>query len=315
MSRFDGADDHPDDSALRDRAQLFLVGALSLAVVFVALSLILNSAIYTENLATRSTDAAGGAAVLDTRADVEAGVAGLIEYENRNRASVDPTAVENGVAELNSQVGNYSVRNGRAVRVSYVSRTDGTAAEQSTEGNFFADGTTTADWSVATNVDGLRAFEQRVQIGSLATESGDPFATEFVGGGDTHRVRLLRVGDDDLRVEVTTLSGEVEETERCALYDGASVDESVTVDLTSATVGGEPCPALEFFDESAIYDVSYENGDAVSGTYRFVVDEGSVQAVPNSKEVVYAVTVDLAYYSSNLDYETTLRVAPGEAGA
>ncbi|WP_117591726.1 DUF7261 family protein [Haloprofundus halophilus] len=319
MSRSERAREDVDaDSTLRDRAQLFLVGALSLAVVFVALSLILNSAIYTENLATRSTDAAGGAAALETRADVEDGVAGLIEYENRNRASVDPTAVESGVRELDSQVGNYNIRNGRVVNVSLAGDPDaavdvGTAVAQSDGPFVAADEDPGTDWTVASDVDGLRAFEQRVRIDSLASDSEDAFATEFDDGSDVHEVRLLRVGDDDLRVEVDGPSG----TEQCALYDGASAtDEYVTVDLTSATVGGEPCPALEFFEESATYDISYVNSDQVSGTYRFVINEGSIdESGPDPKDVIYAVTVELTYYSADLDYETTIRVAPGEPDA
>ncbi|WP_224447164.1 DUF7261 family protein [Haloprofundus salilacus] len=314
VSRF--RDDPWDDVS---RAQLFLVGALSLAVVFVALSLILNSAIYTENLASRSTDAAGASAALDTRADVEAGVAGLIAYENRNRESFDEaeveTAVKGGVNELNRQVGNFSVRNGRVVNVSYVSFDSGTAANQSTDGQFVPAEDSTTDWTVASSHDGLRAFEQRVKIGSLALSEDDAFATEFTADdGETYQVRLLQVNDDDLRVKVVRLTseGEIEESNHCALYDDASADEFVTVDITSATVGGEPCPALEFFKDSTTYDVAYVNGDQVSGTYRFVVDGSVDDEVPKSKEVIYAVTVNFAYSSSELDYETTIRVAPGE---
>ncbi|QCJ47857.1 hypothetical protein [Haloprofundus sp. MHR1] len=321
-----------DVSRLRDgpwndvsRAQLFLVGALSLAVVFVALSLILNSAIYTENLASRSTDAADASAALDTRADVETGVAGLIAYENRNRESFVEaeveTAVEGGVDELNSQIGDFSVRNGRVVQVSYVSLNSGTAAEQSANEQseveqFVSAEDSTTDWTVASGHESFRAFEQRVKIGSLALSEDDAFATEFTADdGETYQVRLLRVNDDDLRVKVVRLTseGEIEESNHCALYDDASADEYVTVDLTSATVGGEPCPALEFFEDSVAYDVAYVNGDQVSGTYRLVVDgSADVSEVPESKEVIYAVTVDFAYSSSELDYETTIRVAPGE---
>lgn len=39
----------------RDRGQMLLVGAFALSLVFVALALLLNSAIYTENLTTRSS--------------------------------------------------------------------------------------------------------------------------------------------------------------------------------------------------------------------------------------------------------------------
>ena len=50
--------DHTTGGA--DRAQLILVGALALAVTLVGIALVLNSAIFAENLATRSNQGRRG---------------------------------------------------------------------------------------------------------------------------------------------------------------------------------------------------------------------------------------------------------------
>jgi len=53
----------PDTATDEDRAQLILITGLTLAVILVAVVLILNTVIYTENLATRGVDAGGGEAI------------------------------------------------------------------------------------------------------------------------------------------------------------------------------------------------------------------------------------------------------------
>jgi len=57
-----------------DRAQLFLVGALALAVIFVVLAVLLNTAIYTGNIATR---------------DVGPGTGVVVEYEQAATGMAD----------------------------------------------------------------------------------------------------------------------------------------------------------------------------------------------------------------------------------
>ncbi|MEF8907354.1 MAG: hypothetical protein V5A13_05805, partial [Haloarculaceae archaeon] len=47
----------------RDRGQIILVTAFALAVAFVALSVVINGAIFTQNLATRGDTAGGGDAL------------------------------------------------------------------------------------------------------------------------------------------------------------------------------------------------------------------------------------------------------------
>lgn len=65
----------------RDRGQLILITGLVIAVLLVAMVLILNSAIYTENVATRGVDKGGNDAI-DFRNTVVEGAEEIIEKEN-----------------------------------------------------------------------------------------------------------------------------------------------------------------------------------------------------------------------------------------
>ncbi|MCL7418278.1 MAG: hypothetical protein M8354_10625, partial [Halalkalicoccus sp.] len=64
-----------------DRGQLILVTGVTIAVILVALVVLLNTVIYTENLATRGIDS-GADDALEYRATVVGSVGELIEYEN-----------------------------------------------------------------------------------------------------------------------------------------------------------------------------------------------------------------------------------------
>ena len=115
------ADVGPDSDGASDRAQLLLVTALALAVMLVTVALLLNTAIFTENVATRDTTADGREAVelrgeavgnLDFRAtftamddrirdrviaEIEAGVErGQFAVANPETAATDLTMLLNG---------------------------------------------------------------------------------------------------------------------------------------------------------------------------------------------------------------------------
>src|SRR6056297_2455049 len=64
------------------RGQMLLVAALGLAVAFVALALVLNAVVFTENLATRNPDPADDA--LAYEGAVTEGVGGLLAETNRH---------------------------------------------------------------------------------------------------------------------------------------------------------------------------------------------------------------------------------------
>lgn len=67
----------------RNRGQLILITGLVIAITMVAMVLILNSAIYTENVATRGVDS-GGDDAIDFRNTVIEGSEEIIEHENES---------------------------------------------------------------------------------------------------------------------------------------------------------------------------------------------------------------------------------------
>ena len=84
----------PSKPAATDRGQLLLITALAIAVILVTVALLLNAAIYTENVATRDTTA-DGAAAIEVRGDIVQSIGGIIEAENRHGKT--QTAVEDSV--------------------------------------------------------------------------------------------------------------------------------------------------------------------------------------------------------------------------
>ena len=97
-----------------DRGQLVLVAGLALAVVLLALVLLANTAIYTENLATRE-DGVGERDVLGYRASVVDG-----EYDSRTALEAN---VSDGVARLDGLLRGSAARRAAGARVD----TDATA--------------------------------------------------------------------------------------------------------------------------------------------------------------------------------------------
>jgi hypothetical protein len=308
---------------VRDRAQLFLVGALSLAVVFVVLALVVNSAIYTENLATRSTDSGTDDAV-KFRATVESSVGGLVAYENRN--TVDTTALQTGIDDdIDDRLARFNGRHGAFSRVTYLSDSPGTQLIQDTDREFSNNGGGSDDWELATGVTATRSFQQRSEIDALEDTSffGGLFGTDVFrtnvtdDDGDVYSVALYHdAGADEAYVTVRDPSG----TDRTCTYDYDSASETVTVDLTSAQFAGHHCGALEFWgDLDTPYSIEYVNGQSAEGTWDLVVqgsetsaNYGAAADGPYTKSAIYDVTVRLLYRTDDVTYKTSVTVAPGE---
>lgn len=308
---------------VRDRAQLFLVGALSLAVVFVVLALVVNSAIYTENLATRSTDSGTDDAV-KFRTTVESSVGGLVAYQNRN--TVDTTRLQTGIDDdIDDRLARFNGRHGAFSRVSYVSNSAGTQLIQDTDRDFSNNGGGSNDWQLATDVSATRSFQQRSEIGELDDTSllgsilgSSVFQTVVTDDtGDTYRVGVYY--DSGAGEAYATVEDPSGNTQTCT-YDYASTTETVTVDLTSAEFAGSHCAPLEFWgDLDTPYSIQYVNGQSAQGTWDLVMQGtptganfGVAADGPYEKTGIYDVTVRLLYRTDDVTYKTSVTVAPGE---
>jgi len=107
------------------------------------------------------------------------------------------------------------------------------------------------------------------------------------------------------------------------------------IDVTGGTVAGEPCDALRGSYRFAHgvgdrYNISVKNGDQATGNYSLVTrnttawkkaaSDSDFQlnytkasgGAPYARAAIYNTTVVYEYRSSELVYETKIRVAPGE---
>lgn len=312
-----------------DRGQLFLVGALALSVILVALAVLLNTAIYTGNIATRDP-ATGSADVIEYRAAAnEMAGSTLIGVNYRNNESY--AALESNFAE---SVGNWSVA---ATKHSVVVGTDaytkvlgttrGTRIVQHGDRNLTS-AARDANWILAENVR-VRAFTLTVDKSTLPTVSPDDSASDF---SDTFHVAITDSIGHEWRMYVYVAdSGDatlaiVDQTDSTLDGTCSASTTDPTVDLTDGSFGGSNCNALSFWDDAeGPYDIRYRNTASTDGNYSLVVDSeystlssrpvyhaDAEDASPYVTRALYSAKLSVTYRSSTVDYSTEFRVAPGE---
>jgi hypothetical protein len=291
--------DHLAAAEDADRAQLLLVGALSLAIALVAVALVLNSAIYTHNLASRQ-DAPSDDVVTFTR-DVRASAGGYLDTANRNEGANGYAAVGNdytgGLDAVAGTVDDRAAVDVAATRVGHVanSRVRGVRVVDA-DGGTFQPRTASSEfptdtWVVAHAVR-VRSFRVDVQPPDLSLfeqlglgdaedalqdpTSDDVFVVEFTddvaspSAGETWRVALYEDTSGDPTVGVLELGSGI--TRTCSV-DASSVADPLTLDLTGARFGGQACAPLSFVDDLPdTYSVKYYESDEVEGSYELFAD-------------------------------------------
>ena len=324
-----------------ERGQLLLIAAFIVAVSFVALALVVNSAIFTENLATRD-DVAGSEDALDHRHEVEQSIEETINEINQNNTILDDystsnldTPVRENIEQIATQTGLQQTAQGRVVNITLDGAETGKKIAQDSNRTFSNKTGKKENWIIAENVNRTRNF--RINITEPPSEelSGDPFTIEAKEGtvlGDP--AWRLEIGNDpsssdvEIRVSYGSLSTLDAEIEQCT----REFDEYMIIDVTAGTTDGEPCHALTqksdgtpmwFANNIAIlsdYDIEFKNGNVTSGTYSFIIDEGDPEddnlGNPNDdepywKHAIYSARVSYAYYTDDVGYSTKIGGAPG----
>ncbi len=318
----------PDQQRLResDRGQLLIVAGLVMAVSLVALVVLLNATIYSENVATRGIEPADGEAT-EMRSSAVEGVGETIDAVNRVHDGSDaPTSdVLAGVDELEERLSLRSARRGGLVGVETGPDrvTNGTRLDTTGNDSSLANATNATSYEFAGEIDRTRAFSIDVDIDGLAeatpsSASEDAFHFVIDPDGNESREVYLYADSDDVVVAIG--DDGVDPTVACRLDpDGA---ERVTVDITGEELNGSPCPGIWPSDRVDLNDersIRVENGDAAAGeirsTVRPVDTEAGVATDVAAEDVagaVYDLTIDLRYDTAELWFETTVRVAPGE---
>jgi len=317
-----------------DRGQIILVAAFALAVIFVAMALIVNSAIFTENLASRG-ETAGSNGALDARAMIESSVGNSLEAANRYNTSDPVSAVQDSIENISVQSGRQAARSGRLVDVAYRSgeETNGRRIFQQEPSSTLANSGGDIDYIVAENVsrvpggNGTRAF----RLSATSIDFSTPFQVRAINNAsDSNETWRMRVTEDSgvVRIETRRNDTATPITEACEVTSSGPYE----IDVTGGTVNGEPCDALGttesgenmHFSAGATdsYNIRFENADRISGNFSMVVHGSDLDlsaisgnTYPEDTSALYDVTVGYRYATSDLRYDTEIRVAPGEPDA
>lgn len=309
----------------RDRAQLFLLGALALATLFVALALFLNGVIYAGTLATDDAGAdADGALAYRSAAD---GVVRSVNAEYHGDYSALEVDLERTVRNWSAGAGRHYAARGVAANASLVGYDRGTRVAQDDPSRTFRDANGSSDWRLVSDAPGIRSYALTVNRSSLDGADGSPFTVAVENGTAAWNVSVARTADG-VSVAVTRANATDPGTCDAALSEGGVA----TVDLTGGTLAGRQCAPLAALNWSGDATVAYRNAASATGTYSFAFNEsvgaatdgtvdeshygdGSAGDVPRYAPAVYAADLRLGYRSPSLAYEATVRVAPGEPDA
>jgi len=286
-----------------DRGQMLLVAALGLAVAFVALALVLNAVVFTENLATRNPDSADDALAFEGA--VTEGVGGLLAETNRHDDTDYVTlqdALQTGVVAWDANASRLTAADGTVSAVELNTTTNGSRIVQDTDAEFTDGGGNTA-WTVASGVSDVRRF---VVVADPASTS--PVSVNVSDGdGDYWRVDVADDGSGDATVTVT---------ENGSAVSIPHDDATVAIDLTEGTVNGSDANVTFAAGVDAPYNVTVTGGDRATGRYQLFVDRevGTFPTTaPTTRHAIYSATVDVTVHRSSVTYESPVALAPEDA--
>jgi hypothetical protein len=316
----------PSDGAERSRGQIILVTGFALAVSFVALALVMNSVIYTENLATRS-EAAKASDAVKIRSDMANGTEVLVRSVNENNDTSYAALhenVTNGLDHVSASLRRLHGVNGQATAISVEVIRNGTMSRQTNGSRNFTNVDGNPDWTLLDDVEDVETARFKVNQMEdpdlLGLPAGDParfsFVAENTSTGDTWKVIVENgtggfTGDHDVFVE-----------------EGLTSDYCGTESFpfwVNITDGGYDCGGTTYELGSSMGDVDlirYTNGDHVEeGRYtHFVQNESDSLGTSNYdastkspffERRVYNVTGRVEYEEQRMRYGSNVTVGPG----
>ena len=332
-----------------DRGQMLVIMGLLIAVMLVALALVLNAAIFTENLSTRET--ADSEEPSAYAADTGSTVADVYNRTNDNdtrKAVYAKTSFNESLETWADSKSNTAAENGALFEADWTTHV-GWRLEQDENRSFTpADNDSATAWNLSdsTNVRNVSTFEMRVNRTSLfnATGSADQTADEAFRlnvtdeGGTVWQMYLFENGTATILY--------VEDPSDASFISNASVvsdligsdscettADPATIDFQATTLNGSACDALDFDDDlEGNVSVRYENvqngsgTERINGTYTLVVNGSNAVATdvdghperfnasgkmpPTATAVVYAVRYDTRYQRKEVVHDVEGRHSP-----
>lgn len=302
-----------------DRGQLILVAGLTVAMILVMLVLLLNTVIYTENLATRGIDSGSGDAV-EYRAIVVGSVEELIERENDHSKEGHPPdeGVMAGIVMIDGALSERHLERGVIAEIhSYRIQTDESSPRiwQNASGTF-TDAGASAGWAVVTEATGFERFVMTVTPDEY-TENSEPFRIDI--GSWSMEIEVIEVEVEDEkgntvieeRIVVT-----IEDTS-LSIYEYGYEEAPLRIDLVEGSIktnGGSEDNDIETPTPNGD-ELRYTNGDQVVGTFDLQANgaaeesnlteyEGGSGEGPYYTYPVESVDLTIRYETSELRFVT-----------
>lgn len=315
---------------INDRGQIILVAAFALGVIFIALAVVVNTAIFTENLATRS-ESTDGSDALQQRYEVEQSVGDIIQSVNEDNLELSDTEeksvstlrslnwLDYNVSNASNQIAYWQGQNGRLSSVEVNKITGGVRFISSdTAQNFTEGGSNSSTWNLATSVEDTRSLRINITNGTSLNDSQfGAFNLSVDDGTNEWEMAVYNNSGGDVVINVTEPNGGSAECR--------TPDSNPTIDVTGGTFAGKVCPALDVSDGTDLtfgsnvsdpYTISFENATEIKGVYSGVVNVSSRGDVGNvdgdTAPAIYSAMVDFEYRTKSVRYATAIRVAPGE---
>ncbi|PSQ28882.1 hypothetical protein BRD09_07015 [Halobacteriales archaeon SW_10_68_16] len=318
----------PGRNSARDRGQILLVAAFALAVTFVALAVVVNSAILTGNLATRG-ETTGASDALTSRHEIAGNVENVTASVNKQNTSDLVDNVDASIGNMSDQGGLQQARRGRVVNVSLDDSSPRVRARSTNNATAaFTNASGAHDWTLVTDGDRILDAEFNVSDAN-ASDEADAFHL-FVNesGGPGHWE--LAVFENATATDTYNLTVRDGSTFLAACEPEASAD--FTINLTAGFVSddtGTVCTnALD--DANRTYtgfggkDVAFGEANNLTGNYTVTVErDGATPGVdtgnynetsPTVAVWIERLQVEYTYESPSVRYETEITVRPGESG-
>lgn len=304
------------------RAQLILVGAVSLALIIIGLTVVLNTVLFTSTVTTDVTvDASDDALRFDQTA--REGTRSLIlrmnhGEKNFSRPQLRDSVVRNVTNYTRLLRESYTVSRPVFVNVSYNGVTYGQRVVQSEDGTFESPTTPSAsNWAVIDDGPGERAKLGRFIVNlNVSGMSNDEFNVTIRNGSDSVDIGVQRNtsgGATAVDIGVERTHGPDTGTVQCLAVRGR-----VLLDVLNGESFNSECAFNATENMAPPYDVRIEDGDNANGRYSLVArsnvsanpglsydfcGSGLYTDVPCQVPAIWSTNVTMAYSSTEIDYE------------
>lgn len=315
---------------VRKSGQLFILGALLLAILLTSLAFTLNLTIYSENTAARGSGVSEDRA-LEHSQTVEIQLQDSIDHLNKQKYT-STTNVSNSATPILDTIKYAETRRQekqRAVVDLTTTYRTGIIAAQDDETRSFTSVGGNGSWTLFSSPQNYSALRQNVDpANTLEISESDRdsnslssltvFYTEFEdSGGNIYEVYLYKLSSETkLTLTVVDPSGN---TQHCKAPTG----DYVEVDYIKSTFGETHCSPLSFIDETNAWEIRYNNGSNTIGEYAIVANttgtgfsSGNFESDPSTGNNpyyyygVYDIQYTTNYKDSKYNYRSEIVVLP-----